>query len=100
MGTVFDVTGNKSYAPGAGYHCTLECIILVKPLAKDMNPISVFAGKDASRALAKTSLKAEDCSSRWEDLDDKEKGTLMDWFTFFSKRYNIVGKVKGEPIAK
>lgn len=60
--------------------------------------MSVFAGKDASRALAKTSLKEEDCSSHWEDLDEKEKGTLMDWFTFFSKRYNIVGKVTGESI--
>jgi hypothetical protein len=31
----------------------------------------------------------------WYDLDDKEKGTLNDWYTFFSKRYNIVGKVAG-----
>lgn len=100
MGTVFDVTGNKSYAPGAGYHCTLDCIIPIKLLAKDMDPISVFAGKDASRALAKTSLKEEDCSPRWEDLDEKEKGTLKDWFTFFSKRYNVVGKVNGESIAE
>jgi len=53
----------------------------------------VFAGKDASRALAKSSLKAEDCTSEWEDLPDKEKGVLADWFTFFSKRYNIVGRV-------
>ncbi len=67
------MTGNKSYAPGASY--------------------SVFAGHDASRALAKTSTKAEDVKPEWEDLDDKEKGTLDDWFTFFSKRYNVVGKV-------
>ena len=57
----------------------------------------VFAGKDASRALAKTSLKQEDCSPIWEDLDDKEKGVLNDWYTFFSKRYNIVGKVDKDP---
>ena len=55
--------------------------------------MSVFAGKDASRALAKTSLKKEDCSAEWEDLPDKEKAVLNDWFTFFSKRYNIVGRV-------
>ena len=65
-----------------------------------MDSISVFAGKDASRALAKTSLKEEDCSSRWKDLDEKEKGTLKDWFTFFSKRYNVVGRVNGESIAE
>lgn len=31
----------------------------------------------------------------WEDLDDKEKSTLNDWITFFSKRYNVVGLVEG-----
>ncbi|EON61124.1 hypothetical protein W97_00335 [Coniosporium apollinis CBS 100218] len=74
-GTIFDVSGNKAYTPGAGYH--------------------VFAGKDASRALAKSSLKPEDCRPEWEDLPDSEKKVLDDWFTFFSKRYNIVGVVQG-----
>jgi membrane-associated progesterone receptor component len=55
----------------------------------------VFAGKDPSRALACSSLKPEDCVPDWYDLDDKEKTTLDEWFTFFSKRYNIVGKVEG-----
>ncbi|KAL1994303.1 hypothetical protein VTN49DRAFT_2972 [Thermomyces lanuginosus] len=74
-GTVFDVTRNKAYAPGGNYH--------------------VFAGKDPSRALAKSSLKPEDCVPDWYDLDDKEKTVLDEWFTFFSKRYNIVGRVEG-----
>ncbi|KAI9857440.1 MAG: hypothetical protein M1824_004848 [Vezdaea acicularis] len=74
-GVVFDVTGNSSYSPGGTYH--------------------VFAGKDASRALAKSSLKSEDAVPEWSDLDDEKKTTLNDWFTFFSKRYNIVGKVAG-----
>lgn len=52
---------------------------------------TVFAGKDSSRALALSSLKAEDCRADYEDLDDKEKQTLADWYTFFSKRYNVVG---------
>lgn len=56
---------------------------------------SVFAGKDASRALAKSSLKAEDCVPEWDDLPETEKKTLEDWTTFFSKRYNIVGTVEG-----
>ena len=55
---------------------------------------TVFAGKDASRALAQLSLKPADCRPDWEDLPEKEKGVLRDWFTFFSKRYNIVGKVQ------
>ena len=54
-----------------------------------------MAGKDASRALAKTSLKAEDCKPEWRDLDEKEQGTLNDWEMFFRQRYNVVGKVVG-----
>ncbi|MCJ1259241.1 hypothetical protein MMC24_007077 [Lignoscripta atroalba] len=72
-GTVFDVTANSAYGTKGQYH--------------------VFAGKDASRALAQSSLKIEDCRPDYEDLPDKEKTVLNDWFTFFSKRYNIVGKV-------
>ncbi|PHH71798.1 hypothetical protein CDD80_4989 [Ophiocordyceps camponoti-rufipedis] len=75
QGKVYDVTGNKAYQPGGSYH--------------------VFAGKDASRALAKSSTKPEDVSPEWKDLDDKEKGVLDDWITFFSKRYNVVGIVEG-----
>lgn len=55
----------------------------------------MFAGKDASRALAKTSTKVDDVKPEWKDLDDKEKGVLNDWDTFFSKRYNVVGVVEG-----
>lgn len=54
---------------------------------------TVFAGKDPSRALATSSLKAEDCVPEWSDLEDKHKTVLDEWYTFFSKRYNIVGKV-------
>lgn len=57
--------------------------------------VPVFAGKDPSRALASSSLKPEDCVSEWSDLEEKEKTVLDEWFTFFSKRYNIVGKVAG-----
>ncbi|KAK4190599.1 cytochrome b5-like heme/steroid binding domain-containing protein [Podospora australis] len=74
-GIVYDVTGNKAYQPGGSYH--------------------VFAGKDASAALGKTSTKPEDVSADWSGLSDKEKETLNDWVTFFSKRYNVVGKVEG-----
>ncbi|KAI0182913.1 cytochrome b5-like heme/steroid binding domain-containing protein [Xylaria flabelliformis] len=74
-GKVYDVTGNKMYQEGGSYH--------------------VFAGKDASRALAKTSTKPEDVQPEWRDLDDKEKGVLNDWITFFSNRYNVVGLVQG-----
>ncbi|CRG85480.1 hypothetical protein PISL3812_02535 [Talaromyces islandicus] len=74
-GTVFDVSKNAAYAPSGQYH--------------------VFAGKDPSRALASSSLKVEDCRPDWYDLEDKEKTVLDEWFLFFSKRYNVVGKVQG-----
>jgi len=72
-GTVFDVSRNDAYAPKGSYH--------------------VFAGKDPSRALATSSLKPEACVPDWADLPDENKTVLAEWFTFFSKRYNIVGKV-------
>jgi hypothetical protein len=34
-------------------------------------------------------------SPEWKHLSDKEKSTLNDWVTFFSKRYNVVGRVEG-----
>jgi len=42
-----------------------------------------------------TSTKAEDVRPDWSDLPDDQKKVLDDWFTFFSKRYNIIGIVEG-----
>lgn len=55
----------------------------------------VFSGHDASRALGMTSKKAEDVRADWYDLPEDQKKVLGDWLTFFSKRYNVVGKVEG-----
>ncbi|KAF2645866.1 cytochrome b5 [Massarina eburnea CBS 473.64] len=76
-GVVFDVSGKDTYAPGKSYH--------------------VFAGKEPNRALGLSSLKPEDCVSDFSDLSDKERQTLDDWHTFFSKRYNIVGRLPASP---
>lgn len=57
-------------------------------------PKTVFAGHDASRALAQSSLKKEDVRGEWEDLGEKEKTVLEEWETFFRKRYNVLGRVK------
>ncbi|KAI9228303.1 MAG: cytochrome b5 [Piptocephalis tieghemiana] len=73
-GTLFDVTANPStYGPGKGYH--------------------LFVGKDSSRALGKSSLKAEDCTDDCSDFTPEQQETLDKWFAFFQKRYNIVGKI-------
>jgi len=91
------VTGNKAYQPGGSYNGEYTTILFRMPESQVTlaNDKPVFAGKDASRALGKTSTKPEDVKAEWQDLGDKEKETLNDWVTFFSKRYNVVGVVEG-----
>jgi hypothetical protein len=121
QGTVFDVTGNAAYAPGKNYsgtsiyltfrlswchdrvsttslrrtdlqfHATLTWIELC---LCSFFANTVFTGREPNRALGLSSLKPEDCVPEWEDLDETGLKTLNDWFTFFSKRYNVVGKVQ------
>lgn len=75
---------------------SIFCFAITLKQANNLTPrYTVFAGRDASRALALTSTKAEDVRPDWSDLSDKEKGVLEDWNTFFSKRYNVVGWVEG-----
>jgi len=54
-----------------------------------------LAGRDASRALAIMSLKAEDCVSDLSGLTDEEKKVLDDWFIHMKdkKGYPVVGSV-------
>lgn len=83
------MSGKETYAPGKGYHgktgvCTTSEYLLMDP---------VFAGKEPNRALGKSSLKPEDCVPDYSTLSETETKTLNDWHTFFSKRYNIVGRL-------
>lgn len=95
IGDVFDVTHKAdSYGKGKSYN--------------------IFAGKDGSRGLGKSSLKPEDAVADYSVLDEKERKVLDDWHSFFSyvatsnshatllmvissKRYNIVGRVIDGP---
>lgn len=104
-GKVFDVTGNKMYLEGGSYHGKPPLPLLphsshiILPAFNTLQALmgvkTVFAGHDASRALALTSTKAEDVKPEWQDLEDDKKKVLDDWMTFFSKRYNVVGLVEG-----
>ncbi|KAF8980974.1 progesterone binding protein [Cyathus striatus] len=77
-GTIFDVSHKADvYGPGKSYN--------------------IFAGKDGSRGLGMSSLKPEDAVADYSTLDEKDMKVLDDWFAFFSKRYNIVGKVVDGP---
>ena len=63
-GTVFDVTNKRDvYGPGASYN--------------------IFAGKDASRGLGKSSLKTEDAVPDYSTLPPEERKVLDDWHSFF-----------------
>lgn len=73
-GRIFDVTaGNSFYGPGGAY--------------------CMFAGKDASRALAKMSKNEEDVTPSLDGLSEKEMGVLNDWEKKFEAKYPIVGTV-------
>ncbi|XP_006457619.1 hypothetical protein AGABI2DRAFT_139898 [Agaricus bisporus var. bisporus H97] len=77
-GDIFDVSHKAdSYGKGHSYN--------------------IFAGKDGSRGLGKSSLKSEDAIADYSTLDDKERKVLDDWHSFFSKRYNIVGRISDGP---
>ncbi|KAI0058708.1 progesterone binding protein [Artomyces pyxidatus] len=79
-GTIFDVSHKRdTYGPGKSYN--------------------LFAGKDASKALGKSSLKLEDAIPDYSDLPENEMKVLNDWHSFFIKRYNIIGKVTDLPAA-
>ena len=79
-GDVFDVTRKADvYGPGKSYN--------------------VFAGKDGSKGFGMSSVKPEDAVPDWSGLPDNEKKVLDDWHSFFSKRYNIVGRVIDLPAA-
>lgn len=70
-GIVYDVTPGKSfYGPGAGYH--------------------MFAGRDASRALA--TMKFEDIESHnVDDLEEESLQVLRDWIAKYESKYKVVG---------
>ncbi|KAI0694284.1 cytochrome b5-like heme/steroid binding domain-containing protein [Cytidiella melzeri] len=79
-GTIFDVSHKReTYGKGGSYN--------------------LFAGKDASKALGMSSLKEEDASPDYSGLPEAEMKVLNDWHAFFSKRYNVIGKVIDLPPA-
>ncbi|THH07147.1 hypothetical protein EW145_g3589 [Phellinidium pouzarii] len=77
-GTVFDVSKKEDlYGRGGSYN--------------------IFAGKDGSKGLGMSSLKEEDAVPDYSDLSESDMKVLNDWHGFFSKRYNIVGRVVDLP---
>ncbi|KAK4283168.1 hypothetical protein QN277_000150 [Acacia crassicarpa] len=57
-------------------------------------PYALFAGKDASRALAKMSFEEKDLNGDISGLSGFELGALQDWEYKFMSKYVKVGTVK------
>jgi len=80
-GDVYDVSSAANfYGPGNGYHC--------------------FAGRDASRAMAKLSFEETDLNNlKIDDLSPFEKEQLNSWVDKFKyyRDYPIVGRVSEAP---
>lgn len=73
-GQIYDVSTSKMfYGPGGSY--------------------AMFAGRDASRALALLSFKPEDINGNLEGLSDAELEILQDWECKFMEKYPRVGQL-------
>eukprot|EP00797_Seminavis_robusta_P010602 Sro178_g078060.2 (110) ;mRNA; f:21138-21467 len=57
---------------------------------------SRWAGRDATVALAKMSLKPEDISRTdiWKSLDESDQKSLVSWLSYFDEKYYIRGRLK------
>jgi membrane-associated progesterone receptor component len=75
-GTVFNVwKGRHFYGPGCEYH--------------------IFAGKDATRLLAKSKLEEETPEERSVPLSIGERANLEGWYWIFKNKYEVCGKLEG-----
>jgi membrane-associated progesterone receptor component len=75
-GLVFNVyKGRHFYAPGGEYH--------------------IFAGRDATRLLARTLTEEETVDDAKRPLTMSERAALAAWMWTFKNKYEIVGKLEG-----
>lgn len=79
-GNIYDVSQSRGfYGPGGAY--------------------SLFAGKDASRALAKMSFEKEDLTGDTTGLGAYELSALDDWEYKFQSKYLKVGELPKKEVA-
>ncbi len=78
--TVFDVSSGASfYGPGGPYH--------------------LFAGKDATHGLAKSSTKEDMVTGDISNLTQMEKDTHMQWYAKYTSKYPQVGWLVEDGVA-
>lgn len=63
-------------------------------------PYAMFAGRDASRALALMSFDPQDLTGNIEGLTDSELEVLQDWEYKFMEKYVKVGQIVSERTSK
>lgn len=74
-GKVYNVyKGRNFYAPGGEYH--------------------IFAGRDATRLLAKTMVEEETEEQLAKPLNMAERAALQGWMWTFDSKYEVVGKLE------
>ncbi|KAM2976426.1 hypothetical protein FF2_013497 [Malus domestica] len=74
---IYDVSSSRNfYGPGGAY--------------------AMFAGREASRALALLSFKPQDINGNLEGLGPDELGILQDWEDKFIEKYDKVGELVAE----
>ena len=75
-GLVFNVwKGRHFYEPGGEYH--------------------IFAGRDATRLLAKTIVREETAEEASKPLNIAERASLAGWMFTLKNKYDVVGKLQG-----
>lgn len=75
-GDVYNVwKGRHFYGPGCEYH--------------------IFAGRDATRLLAKSKLEEETEEEKSKKLNITDRASLQAWIYTFKTKYEIVGKLEG-----
>jgi membrane-associated progesterone receptor component len=75
-GDVYNVwKGRHFYGPGCEYH--------------------IFAGRDATRLLAKSKLEEETEEEMKKKLNMADRATLQGWIYTFKNKYEIVGRLEG-----
>jgi len=75
-GKVFNVyKGRHFYGPGCEYH--------------------LFAGRDATRLLAKGKLEEETEEEKGKKLNMGERATLQGWMWTIESKYDVVGQLEG-----
>ena len=108
-GDVFDVSSARQfYGEGSGYvvyAARCWCAPASSPLQSPSPTYryNCFAGRDATRAMAKLSFEESDlANSRVDDLGPFERDVLNDWYSKFKdyKCYPIVGRVSAPDMGR